>query len=48
MDPCERRRSSPYIFLSILLHVISLCDIQVKTLEEKEHLVTNIFSNIPL
>jgi len=48
MDPCERQRTSSYDFLSILLHVTSLCDIQVKTIEEKERLVTNVFSNIPL
>jgi len=48
MGPCERQRSSSYDFLSILLHVTSLYDIHVKTIEEKKRLVTNIFSNIPL
>jgi len=48
MDRYERQRSSSYDFLSTLLNVTYLCDIQGKQIEEKENLVTNIFDSIPL
>ena len=48
MDPCERQRSSPYNFLSLLLYETSLGYKQVKTIQEKENLFKNVYSSIPL